>query len=95
MPRAPSGGQGLRSGTDYVPKGRNAAGILLPPTDSRNTPSGGVGELPDRPRGPRGAAHRPGEADPVTEDEIHAGYDMLLDAREAWRATLPEEPTQD
>ena len=32
---------------------------------------------------------------PVTEDEIHAGYDAVLDAREAWRATLSEEPTQD
>ena len=34
---------------------------------------------------------------PVTEDEIHTGYDAVLDAREAWRAAekIPNEPPQD
>ena len=32
---------------------------------------------------------------PVTEEEIHAGYDAVLDARAAWRETIPRPDAED
>jgi hypothetical protein len=32
---------------------------------------------------------------PVTEDEIHAGYDAVLDARAAWRETIERSDAED